>query len=103
MKKEDLKKGIVYFYDGTCGADGANILFSPKENNSFDYQGSIILHWSGNTINIDKKPNGFGINQGHLKTLSIASDRATKYYYECAKLGKDTGKYNWHQSNEDKL
>jgi hypothetical protein len=102
IKKGDLKKGVIYLYDGSDGADGANILFSPKENGSFDYQGCIVLHWSENRVDIGKEPNGYRINEHHLKNLTIASERATKYYYECAESGKDIGTYSWHDSNDDK-
>lgn len=100
MVKEDLKKGVVYLYDGTMGADGANILFSPKEDGSFYYQGCIILHWSGNSVKIDKKANSYCINEHHLKTVKVASNKATKYYNDCEKSGKDVGTYTWHDSNE---
>lgn len=102
MNKKDLKKGVVYLYDGSGGADGANILFSLKEDSSFDYQGSIVLHWSGNRVDIQEKPNGYRISEGHLKNLTVASDRATKYYNKCAKAGENVGGYSWHDSNEDK-
>ncbi len=103
MKKTDLKKGVVYLYDGTCGADGANILFSPAEDSNYDYQGSIVLHWSGNRVNIGETPNGYKINEGHLKKLTSASSRATKYYNDCANNnGEDVGGYSWHDSNDDK-
>ena len=102
MNKDNLKKGTVYLYDGTCGADGANILFSPKEDGSYDYHGCIVLHWSGNRVDIQDEPNGYKISEGHLAKLTIASKRATKYYNKCAKAGKDVGGYGWHDSNDDK-
>lgn len=101
MKQSDLKKGEVYLYDGTNGEDGANILFSPKEDGSFYYQGCIVVHWSGNDVDITDEPNGYYISEGHLKKLTPASERATKYYYDCAKAGKDVGNYSWHDSNDD--
>lgn len=100
MRKKDLKAGVVYLYDGS---GGANILFTVKEDKSFDYQGSIVLHWSGNRVNIQEEPNGFGINEHHLNKLTVSPKKGAEYYNKCAKAGMDVGGYSWHDSNDEKI
>jgi hypothetical protein len=98
MGKSRLKAGIVYVYDGSGGADGATILFTVKEDESYDYHGSIVLHWKGNRVNIQEKPNGSRITKYHIPKVRMASEKAVMYYNECAKVGYDVGGYTWHNS-----
>jgi len=102
MKQKNLKKGVVYLYNGTMGADGSNIIFSVNENGSFKYHknGFIVLHWSENRYGIGDGI--YGINDAHLTNVSIASDKTAKYYDSCVKAGKDIGGFSWHDSNDEK-